>query len=290
MNIQMSTIKTGISVFISILLSRLLKLEFPFFVALAVIMPIEESFSSSIKSGKNRMLGTIIGALVGVLFVLVKPGNPLLCGVGIIIIIYLCNLFKFGPSASIGGIVFISIMVNLKGKSPFSYSINRVIDTLIGICIVIVVNYLMPANKNKILTKVINLGCDLLYYVKEVVFFSKETNLEDLNKKILNIGGQLNKSINESKAKVKNQKKLNNAKNLLSLYKNTYEHLNMISSLKNTCSLDIDNYNKLKSIYMDNNIQQGECKDMKISTVFNYHVSKIIENLNIINENIQTLR
>jgi uncharacterized membrane protein YgaE (UPF0421/DUF939 family) len=290
MNMQMSTIKTGISVFISILISKLLKLEFPFFVALAVIMPIEESFSSSFKSGKNRMVGTIIGALIGILFVLIKPGNPVLCGIGIVIIIYLCNLFKFGSSAPIGGIVFISIMVNLKGKNPFSYSMNRVVDTLIGVCIVIVVNYLIPSNNNKVFAKVVNLEGDLLYYIREIVCSSKHINLEELNKKILNIEGQLNKPMGESKVKMKNQKKLNDAKILIGLYKNTYEHLNMISSLENTCSLDIDNYEKLKSMNVDNNIHQGECKNMKMSAVFNYHVSKIIENLNMINEKLASLK
>lgn len=286
MNIQMSTIKTGISVFISIFLARVLKLEFPFFVALAVIMPIEESLPSSIKSGKNRMIGTVIGALAGVLFVLIRPGNPFLCGIGIIIIIYICNQFKLGSAAPIGGIVFISIMVNLRGKEPFNYAINRVIDTLVGVCIVIVVNYLIPSNKNKVFTQILSLGSDLLFYVKEVICFSKEANLEDLNRKILNIEGQLNKSVNESKIKVKDQNKLNAAKTLLSLYKNTWEHLDMIYPLKNACYLNKDNYNNVKLIYKYDKIQQKECIDTEMSTVFNYHVSKMIENINNIKKNI----
>lgn len=287
-NMQISTIKTGISVCIAIFISRLLKLEYPFFVALAVIMPIEESFSSSIRSGKNRMIGTVIGAIIGTLFVLIKPGNPFLCGIGIIIIIYLCNLFKFGSSAAIGGIVFISIMVNLRGKAPLNYSINRVVDTLIGVCIVIVVNYLIPSSigsKNKILTKVINLDCELLYYIKEVICFSNHMNLEELNKKILNLEGQLNKSINVFGTK----QNLNSIKTLLNLYKSTYEHLKIISSLENTCSLDKDNYENLKLIYKDKIIPHGEYKNIKINTVFNYHISKIIENLKNINQNLQTL-
>jgi uncharacterized membrane protein YgaE (UPF0421/DUF939 family) len=289
---QISTIKTGISVCIAIFISRLLKLGYPFFVALAIIMPIEESFSSSIRSGKNRMIGTVIGAIIGTLFVLIKPGNPFLCGIGIIIIIYLCNLFKFGSSAAIGGIVFISIMVNLKGKEPLNYSINRVVDNLIGVCIVIVVNYLIPSSissKNKILTKVINLDCELLYYIKEVICFSNHMNLEEQNKKILNLEGQLNKSIDVFGTKAKIKQNLNSIKTLLNLYKSTYEHLKIISSLENTCSLDKDNYENLKLIYKDKIIPQGEYKNMKINTVFNYHVSKIIENLKNINQNMQNL-
>lgn len=99
---QTSTIKTGISVCLAIFLAKVLKLEFPFFVALAVIMPIEESIASSIKSGKNRMVGTVIGAFIGVIFVLIGPENPILCGIGMIIIIYVCSLFNASSAAAIG--------------------------------------------------------------------------------------------------------------------------------------------------------------------------------------------
>lgn len=287
---QTSTIKTGISVCLAIFLAKVLKLEFPFFVALAVIMPIEESIASSIKSGKNRMVGTIIGAFIGVIFVLMGPGNPILCGIGMIIIIYVCSLFNAGSAAAIGGIVFISIMVNLKGQAPLSYSINRVFDTLVGACIVITVNYLIPVNRDKVILNVINLESDVLFDVKEVVCLSKEINLQELNNKILSVEGQVNKFVSQSNSKKKNQMKIIDVQTILGLYKNTYEHINMIFPLKNNCSIDQDNYNKLKEIYTDYKIHQKQCKDMKMCTVFNYHVSKIIENINSINESIKSLQ
>lgn len=112
-------------------------------------MPIQDTFMTSIKSGKYRMLGTIIGAIVGVICYFIKPESAIVSGIGVAFIIYLCNLLKWPQSAPIGGIVFMAIMVNLKGKNPIYYSFSRVIDTLIGVCVSLVVHYLMSTKKRK---------------------------------------------------------------------------------------------------------------------------------------------
>jgi uncharacterized membrane protein YgaE (UPF0421/DUF939 family) len=288
MNIQKTFIKTGTSVFIAIALSKLLKLKYPFFVALPVIMPVKDMFSFALKSGKNRAFGTVIGAIIGVIFVLIKPESAILCGIGIFIIMYICNLFKFSQAEPIAGIVFISIMVSLKGEDPYHYSFNRVLDTFIGICITITINYLITSvdNKNKIINDIDKFQIEFLNYIKEMVCFYNFTNLNNLNSKITNIDEQLNKSIDEFKAKSKNTPKLDIAKNTLNIYKNTYEHLKMISSLENIYCLDKTNYENLILIYKDDTINLGQCLNTEINTVFNYHVSKIIENINKTNQNL----
>lgn len=284
-------IKTGFSVFAAIAIAKLLNLKFPFFVALPVIMPVQDTFSSAIKSGMNRAFGTVIGAAVGVIIVLIKPENAILSGIGIIVIMYLCNLFKLSRAEAIAGIVFISIMVNLKGESPFHYSINRVLDTLIGICITIAVNFLVSSidSKSKIIKNINQFQKEFMNYVMEMVCFYNFTNLENLNNKIKNIEGRLNISSNEFKAKLKKTPKLDTAKNIISTYKNTYEHLKMVSSLENTYSLDKANYDSLVLIYGTNFTVPRQSLSAEISTVFNYHISKIIENIDKTNRDIGSL-
>lgn len=139
----MTSIKTGITVAIGIFVSKLLKLEYPFFVALAIMMPIQDNFQSSLKSSKYRMLGTVLGAIVGVICYFIKPESAIISGIGVALIVYLCYLFKWPHSGPIGSIVFIAIMVNLKGKNPIQYGFNRVIDTLIGVCVTLAVHFIM---------------------------------------------------------------------------------------------------------------------------------------------------
>jgi uncharacterized membrane protein YgaE (UPF0421/DUF939 family) len=141
----MRNIKTGIAVLISIAISRVLKSEYPFFAAVAAIVAMQSSVEGSLKAGKNRMLGTFVGAIVGYVFALIDPGNVILCSVGIMMVIYLCNILNWKDAVSIGGIVFLAIMLNLDGGSPLYYSLNRIQDTFIGIAVALIINrYIAP--------------------------------------------------------------------------------------------------------------------------------------------------
>lgn len=141
--VGMRNIKTAIAVFICLIISHLLKLEYPFYAAIAAIISMQSSVEGSYQVGKNRMLGTLIGGVVGYGCALISPGNPVIASVGLILVIYICTLLEWKGSVSIAGIVFLAIMVNLKGKPPLQYSVNRVVDTFIGIIVSLLVNYLI---------------------------------------------------------------------------------------------------------------------------------------------------
>lgn len=126
-------------------------MEYPFYAAIASVISMQMSVEGSLKAGKNRMLGTFMGALVGFICASIMPGNIFLIGIGIVCVIYLCNLFNWEQSSSIACIVFCVIMINLKGSSPLYYSINRLLDTFLGIMVSVTVNYFIvpPGDKQK---------------------------------------------------------------------------------------------------------------------------------------------
>jgi len=92
LNIGLRTIKTALAVSISIFLSQLLNLEYPYFVAMTAIISMDRTARLSIDMGRNRVIGTLIGALIGILFATIDQGNPWLAGIGILIIILISNL------------------------------------------------------------------------------------------------------------------------------------------------------------------------------------------------------
>lgn len=146
--IGMRNIKTAIAVCLSILISKLLNMEYPFYTAIASIITMQSSVEASFKAGRNRMLGTFIGAVVGFICASISPGSAILSAIGIVMVIYLCNLFGWRESCSIAGVVFCAIMLNLKSGSAFLYSLNRLLDTFVGITIAVIVNYfIMPPKK-----------------------------------------------------------------------------------------------------------------------------------------------
>ncbi|SHH86208.1 FUSC family protein [Clostridium grantii] len=146
--IGMRNIKTAIAVVLALGISRLMKTEYPFYSAIAAIISMQSSIIESFRVGKNRMLGTIVGAAVGLIFFLISPGNLILSGIGIVVVIYICDSLGWNKAVSIACIVFCVIMTNLSGRNPFFYSISRILDTFIGIIIAVAVNYIIKPPNN----------------------------------------------------------------------------------------------------------------------------------------------
>lgn len=61
-------------------------------------------------------------------------------GLGILIVIYLCNLFNKSDASVISSIVFLAIVIGVSEKPPFLYALDRMMDTFIGIIIALLVN------------------------------------------------------------------------------------------------------------------------------------------------------
>ncbi|MGF7057391.1 FUSC family protein [Brassicibacter mesophilus] len=140
MKIGSRNLKTAISVFICIIVFQLLKRPYPFYACIAAVICMQNSVHNSFVAGKNRMIGTIIGAVVGIMFSIFIGQNAIVTGLGIVLVIYLCNFFNYDGSVSIACVVFLAIMTNLKEGTSYMYAINRVFDTFVGIIVAILVN------------------------------------------------------------------------------------------------------------------------------------------------------
>lgn len=127
---------------LSLIVAQLLKLEYPFFIAMTALISMDKTMGNSLKMGKNRILGTFIGACIGVLLSYVDRGNALLCGCGMILLILICNQFHLQGSITIGGIVMLAIMVHTD-KTPLFYGFHRTLDTFIGATLSFLVNALV---------------------------------------------------------------------------------------------------------------------------------------------------
>jgi uncharacterized membrane protein YgaE (UPF0421/DUF939 family) len=138
--------KTALSVFFCILLFELIGRPNPLFACSAAIICMKETVHYSYKIGVDRLIGTLLGGIVGVVFLLIKNNLALLHtesvigGLGILIVIYMCNLFKKSEASVISSIVFLAIVIGVSEKSPFLYALDRMMDTFVGIIIALFVN------------------------------------------------------------------------------------------------------------------------------------------------------
>ncbi len=143
-------VKTGIAVTVCVVVSFLLKLNQPFFAVVATVMSMGKSIDISFKAGKNKLIGVLIGVAIGFGFATLSPANAGLCGIGIILTLYLCQQFKLAGAETLSCFLFAAMMFHHNFGAnlvTWRFAVTCTIDSFIGIIIALLVNLvIMPPN------------------------------------------------------------------------------------------------------------------------------------------------
>lgn len=278
--IGMRNIKTGVSIIICVLISQIFKLEYPFYACIAAVITLSGSVFGTFKAARHRMLGTTVGAIVGLLCVIIEPRSAILSGLGIVVIIYICNVLEWDDSIGIAGIVFLAIMVNLKGTTPISYSVNRLIDTFIGISVAALVNYLIfppklsdkvEANSNVILAR-------LSETLGKIINSDENANTESFSIDIMKLEREFKLLKNEGRIRKSERVNIDELDKLVFTLKNLYIHLCALQTIKTRSDLSIENAEKYFKIYNENHLGKDKVSVQKeIEVIYNYHIGKAFD-------------
>jgi len=278
--IGMRTVKTGIAVSICTLLAQFL-VQNPMFAGVGCVASVQDTVKGSLKLGFNRVKGTMMGGLVGFLCVLIKPGDPILCGLGIMATIYGCTMLGINSGIIVSSVTFLSIHLGIIESNPAYYSIHRVLDTSVGVVIGVIINYVLARPDYLELTdKSLNNARKITREcVKSGIINNGVFDRDKVRKKIHKLDTIYPKLVDEMKY-TKNQVDIDIIENQISLYKSINHHIKSIQLLDEEICISYDNYLKIKEIY------DFDTFDWKIdnekSPVLNYHLSKILEELNVI--------
>lgn len=149
--IGMRIVKSALAVFLCLLIDRV-RGGMPFYSAIAAILCMQPDVANSLKTAANRVIGTLIGGLFGMLaltfFVrfLPDPQSLLRCfllALMIVVLMYVTVLLKKPSATYITCVVFLSITVaHGSDQVPYVFALNRVLDTLIGIGVSLIINLL----------------------------------------------------------------------------------------------------------------------------------------------------
>lgn len=248
--VGMRSIKTVIATFLSIIISNALGFESPFFATLSAFLCIQGSILESSQMAVNRSIGTIIGGVFSLVYVLFLPANIYLIPLGLLLIIYLYNLFDKSDMITISCVVFLAMSFNTniaQDFEPVTYVIDRVGETTIGILIAVVINYYIkpPSCINKLKT----LNDAMTEFIEKN--FMDEENINKVN----NIE-EYRSDIHEFDSLVQNYYKEVNIKKYdfsieyyvkqLSLFKSAYSHILILNSLEEGIGVDIQKYHMRK--------------------------------------------
>lgn len=149
-HIGLRTFKTAVSVFICVVLFRILHRGSPMLAALSAIFSLRIDHQQTFKFALSRCIGNTTGGVVAIILFYVRAVLPfpeytdlLLAPAGIIMIILFCNRFnKTGVINSCA--TFLVIFFNIEAGQNTAYAIQRILDTIIGALIAIGVNHLLP--------------------------------------------------------------------------------------------------------------------------------------------------
>ncbi|WIV12015.1 aromatic acid exporter family protein [Proteiniborus sp. MB09-C3] len=277
MKIGMRTIKTSIAVTIGITLAYILKLNSPFFVGVAAIIAMQGNLVDSYRMGRDRVLGTILGAAVGLLGSFISIGNPIIIGIGIIIIISLCNKLGWSKSISIATIVFISIIISVEKGQELSYSLNRILDTIVGIIVAVIVNFVIspPLAKDKIYSESLNIIDEFSRALKAIIIKEepgkKKEHLADIEDKLDVIDKEYPILIKEINIKLYKRSLGDvNLQHSRILLKKLYYNLNLLAEMGSGFNLSPENSSIVNNKYNLNIVGTDNLTDLDI--VYNYHL------------------
>ena len=141
----MRLIKTGISIFVCLAAAQVIGWPVPIYACIAAIFAMKGTMKESFKYGVSRMVSTVVGGALALLVLLcgVQRIHPYLeilaVTVGALLNLYFCVLIKSPDAAGLSSVIFLIIVL----QHPADYvhfTIVRVVETLIGIVISIIIN------------------------------------------------------------------------------------------------------------------------------------------------------
>jgi len=143
------TIKTGIAVAVCLIFYGIMDRGGIMMAVTASILCMQSSVEKSIDSGKSNIIGSLMGGALGTIAVFFGiPGYStltfILCAlIGIVLLIHTCHISRLSGSIVLSCLVYMTIItgaIEPGGVDPISLSLNRIVDSLIGIMVTVFVN------------------------------------------------------------------------------------------------------------------------------------------------------
>lgn len=167
LHIGMRNIKTALATTLTALLYLLVGRN-PTFACIGTIFGVGSDMENSKLNGGNRFFGTVFGGVIGMalfkIYITVYPEaeilrypakevvtyHPLillLLAIGVIVLILTSVTFKWPGAIQPGGVMLCILLFTTPADNYLFYSINRIVDTGIGVIIALAVNLLLPREK-----------------------------------------------------------------------------------------------------------------------------------------------
>lgn len=280
--IGMRTIKTAIVVIISYFVSSLINDELSFALIYAAVICIETSVVSSFKIGYNRVLGTAVGGVIGLVMTYLPIYGGIAMALGIIITIIFCNLLNIKKATGIAITLVIIIILGSADTTPAVYAMQRTLDTVIGIVIATIVNMLIypPDQMKRVRESFNNYRHTARKVVGDVVIFSIDESLGSLAGGLDDLKDKFN-SLNKELPILRkyDKEEFDYYTQMIEASEKVLIYAEAISLSEPGVKMTVDNNQKLTKL-LSRDTQQSEFVTPESSTredmIYNYNLAKLI--------------
>ncbi len=148
--IGMRTVKTAVAVALCLAVGVVFRRESIFYACIAAVICMQPTVEKTFLAGAHRFIGTLLGAAVGLLVLVLSGLLPyghtvtyvFLIPLAMILSIYLCLVIDRKDAVPICCVIYLGVVTSFSGPLPGAglFVLARVIDTTIGIGIAVLVN------------------------------------------------------------------------------------------------------------------------------------------------------
>lgn len=288
--VGMRTLKTGIAVVITTFLGGTFLVSNPFYAVIGTIFAMQNTVKSSFVAGKNRLLGTVLGAAIGYVFALIHFNQPLHLGFAVIVTIICCNALKINSSIIIAATVCVSILMGITSdQDPLIYSLLRTTDTSIGIIVGILVNYYIaqPNYLGRLTDEIEKIELMTIELVKNILIH-QDLNTAPLNTELSRLNALYHNYCADTKFQ-KNPVSSKKLKKSIDACHDIYFHAKCISKL-DVDQTDLTFDNKMEIIeFFNNGCQKKVSLDHPIHPIFEYHIHKMLDQIHLLTVAVEDL-
>ncbi len=133
------SIRSGLSAALAVASAEFLRLPHPLYAMIGAVIVTDLSPSQTRKLGLRRLVGSALGALVGAVASSFLPSAPWSIGLSVLVAMFLSHLLQLEGAAKVTGYVCGIVVLGHSGD-PWSYSVYRLAETILGVGIAILVS------------------------------------------------------------------------------------------------------------------------------------------------------
>ncbi len=284
------TLKTALATALAIYIGFMFDLRTPLFAGISAIVAMTSSVFDSFKVNINRMIATIIGAIVACFLQYIDFTNFWAIAIGIILIINICIGFNWKKSISLTCIVFIAIVL-YEEADYVMYAWHRVVDTFVGLIVGFLVNYFIyPPNRVKfLLTTYKDTLTEFDIAFKTLITKNGNIKIQTLVDDIHLINEELKNIEMDSRIKSNDNLSVADVARINYEFFNAFSLITQLAEKNKIPELTEDNKYKIKK-YFDYNIEIPESdynEDYEIA--FNYLLNDLIDTLYSLKTSVEKL-